>query len=136
MPLRAGELKTMELNQEERGRLAVAIVNTLDEWGVGAAEQVRLIGLPEDTRPREITRYRRGTALPDDEEIIQRCQHIIGIQHALQLIFAHNPQFPGLWITDTANRHFDGSPVDVMLREGLGGMARVRKLLEPGSDWE
>lgn len=125
----------MDLTQEERSRLAVAIVHTLDDWGVGPVEQIGLIGLPEKTRPRDITRYRNGTALPDDEEVIQRCQHIIGIHHALQLIFAHNPQFPGLWITDPANRHFDGSPVEMMLREGLSGMARVRRLLENGSDW-
>ena len=125
----------MELNHEERSRLAVAIVRTLDDWGVGAAEQVALIGLPENTRPREIMRYRRGTALPDEEDVIQRCQHIIGIHHALELLFAHNPKFPGLWVTDPANRHFDGSPVDVMLREGVEGMARVRRLLERGSDY-
>lgn len=126
----------MELNQEERSRLAVAIVHTLDDWGIGAAEQVTLIGLPDKTRPREITRYRNGTPLPDDEEVIQRCRHIIGIHHALELIFAHNPRFPGLWLTDPANRHFEGSAVDVMLREGLPGMARVRRLLESGSEWD
>jgi len=125
----------MELNHEERGCLAVAIVRTLDDWGIGAAEQVTLIGLPEKTKPREITRYRNGTALPEDRDIIQRCQHIIGIHHALQLIFAHNPQFPGLWVTDPKNRHFNGSAVDVMLREGVDGMARVRRLLERGSDY-
>lgn len=120
---------------EERCQLATVVVKTLDEWGLTAAQAVVVMGLPDRTRSREIVRYRQGTALPDDEAVIERCGHVLAIQHGLDLLFPHNPLMAAAWITDPGNRLFGRSPLEVMLDEGLKGLRRVRRCVEHGSEY-
>ena len=126
----------MELSYEERTDLTTVVIGTLDEWGLTPSEVIAVLGLPARTRPRELVRYRQGQPLPEDEAILESCRHILAIQHTLELIFPHNPGLSAAWATDPGNRYFGCAPVEVMLREGLMGIRRVRDLLECRSDWE
>lgn len=111
------------------------VVAILDEWGLDAAAQIALLGLPARTRPREMIRYRRGTALPGDAEVLERCRQIVCIHHALALLFPHNPYMAAAWVSASGNRYFGRAPLSVMLEEGLAGMTAVCDLLENRSEW-
>lgn len=126
----------MSINREEREHLATMVVQIMDDWNLEPSVQVALLGLPAKTRPRELLRLRRGTAVPDEDAVLERCQHILRIHHALELLFAKNPALQPAWITDPGNRNFDCSPLQVMVEGGIDGMRRVSRLLECRDDWD
>ncbi len=122
-------------NQQDREQLATLVMGVLDDWNIREEYQINLLGLPEDTAVRELTKFSRGKALPDDDALLQRAVHIIGIHQALHVVFPLNPKMPGFWLT-TRNRYFRGQPLTVMLEEGLAGMDRVWRHLDCTRNWD
>jgi len=125
----------VDLNEQERGDLAMVAIKVMDSWGLEAEEQIILLGLPEKTRKRELNRYRHGSALPQEMAIIDRCRHILRIHHALELMFPLNPALSNAWVTDPGNRSFGKAPAAVMLDEGMEGIRRVCGILENEAEW-
>ncbi|WP_303906957.1 hypothetical protein [Thiohalomonas denitrificans] len=116
----------MELDYEERRRLATIVMAILDEWKLDGEQQLAVLGMPGGTRPRHLNQYRQGTTpFPQEAELIDRARHIIGIQEALHLIFSRNPLMPSFWLSNPNNRQFGQAPVSIMLEDGLPGMEQV-----------
>jgi hypothetical protein len=126
---------SVELSDEERIRLAELVMAIFDEWHLDPGQQLSLLGLPEDTKPRELTRYRRGTPFPQEEALLVRAKHVLGIQESLHVVFPLNPQMPIFWLNNR-NRYFKMAPLHVMLDEGLPGMNRVWRHLDCTVNWE
>ena len=122
-------------SQQEREQLAVLVMDVLKEWNIRDEIQLELLGLPAKTANRELTKFSRGKALPDDEQLLQRVVHLLGIHHALGVVFPLNRKMAAFWLT-TANRHFGGAPLTVMLEEGLSGMDQVWRHLDCTRNWE
>lgn len=128
---------TIDLNHEERVHLARLVAEVLDDWRLEADVQIHLLGLPDSTRPRQMTKFKAGnTPFPDNQEMIQRARHILGIQNSLHVIFAQNPHMPRFWLTNPNNRHFGEAPLGIMMDEGLNGMGRVWGHLDCTQNWE
>jgi len=126
---------SVELTEEERIRLAELVMSILEEWHLDAEQQLSLLGLPEETKPRELTRWRRGTPFPQETALLDRAKHVLGIQEALHVVFPLNPQMPVFWLNNR-NRYFKTAPMQVMLEEGLPGMNRVWRHLDCTVNWE
>lgn len=124
-----------QLSEEDRIRLAELVMSILDEWRLSAEQQLALLGLPEGTKPRELTRWRRGTPFPQEEALLDRAKHVLGIQEALHVVFPLNPHMPLFWLNNR-NRYFKTAPIHVMLEEGLPGMNRVWRHLDCTVNWE
>lgn len=126
---------TNNLSPEERTNLAMLVMSILDEWRLVPNEQIFLLGLPDDTKPRELSRYRNGSApLPEDDGILSHAQHVLGIQESLHVVFPLNRNMPLFWLTHR-NKTLNGIPLQVMLDEGLGGMRRVWGQLDCTQNW-
>ena len=124
-----------ELNSEERTSLAMLAVSILDEWRLSPTDQLFLLGLPDDTKPRELSRYRNGVSpLPEDEGVINHARHVLGIQESLHVVFPLNRNMPGFWLKHR-NKALKGIPLEIMLDEGLSGMHRVWALLDCTQNW-
>lgn len=122
----------LNLTETDRAELARILMSLFDDWQLTAAERIQLLKLPADTRPRVLERYRQGTPLPADEELLNRAEHFLSIYHLLEMIFPHNPHLAQLWIT-TPNRYFNEyTPLQVMLAEGMIGIQRARQHLDCG----
>jgi hypothetical protein len=126
---------SVELSDEERIRLAELVMSIFEEWHLDPVQQLSLLGLPEDTKPRELTRYRRGTPFPQEEALLTRAKHVLGIQESLHVVFPLNPQMPIFWLNNR-NRYFKAAPLHVMLEEGLPGMNRVWRHLDCTVNWQ
>jgi hypothetical protein len=113
------------LNPEEQEALAITVLKILDNWQVDPQHQVILLGLPEGTRPRALTRHRQGQALPNENEIMQRCQALLSIQSSLDTMFPHNTAMADYWVTTGNSQLGNKSPLQVMLENGLEGMRYV-----------
>jgi hypothetical protein len=77
------DLNLRTLGDEERVALSRTIVELLNRWGVQSEDQVKLLGLPSDTKPRALRRYYENTPLPNSPEINERIDHLLGIADAL-----------------------------------------------------
>jgi hypothetical protein len=124
------------LNHEERLQLARMIVNLLNEWGVEPAGQVLLLGLPEETKPRSMAQFGRDVPLPEDADVMERVEHLVGIADALRTTFPRNARMGTLWLNQRNNRFGDRVPLDVMLEDGLAGVIAVRAHLDCAFDWD
>jgi hypothetical protein len=124
----------VDLNEEERGRLAQLVMNIFEEWRLETDEQKNLLGLGDQESGRSLTRFRHGTPLPDEEDVIERARHVLGIQHSLQRVYPLNAQMPQFWIYHR-NKALKGFPLQIMLEEGLPGMHRVWRHLDCTLNW-
>ncbi|MBF0471480.1 MAG: hypothetical protein HQL48_08900 [Gammaproteobacteria bacterium] len=120
--------------EDELKRLTAEVISTLDRWKIGDEATLLLLGFPEETRPRVLTRLRHGSQQLA-EEARERGRNILGIQRALEITFPLNRHMPGFWLT-THDRHLKGMPLEIMVNEGLDGLERVWRRLDCTRNWE
>ncbi len=123
------------LTPEDRTMLGRMVVNLLDDWGIGAANQISMLGLPEDTRTRMLRRYQEDTPLPDDPVVMKHVEHLVGIAEALRTTFPRNASIAGLWLKQPCKRLRRRRPMDIMLEDGLSGLITVRTHLDCSFAW-
>lgn len=124
-----------DISDEERGQLARTLMRLFDSWGLEGGQRLILLGLPEGTKARALSAYRKGEPLPADSEILQRALYLIEIQNTLETTLPMNGAIVEAWIT-TENLYLqERRPLDIMLEDGLDGLARVCNSLSGDVDW-
>jgi hypothetical protein len=123
------------LSHDDRAQLSQIILEILESWQVTPPDQIALLGLPEQTKPRALKRYREGTPLPDEADIWQRVQQLAGIADALRTSFPRNPQYGSLWMHRRNRRFGDRTPLISMLEDGMSGITAVHMHLDCSYDW-
>ena len=112
------------------------IIRMLDQFGLDAESQIRILGFPEGTRTRVLRQHRENTPFPDDEEIQQRVSILAHISDALRTTYPANPQMALFWIRQK-NRHLGNSrPVEVMSRGSRNDLISVLSLLDCTVHWD
>jgi hypothetical protein len=129
------DLNLRELGGEERVALSRQIVELLDHWGVEGVDQVTLLGLPADTKPRALRRYYENTALPNSPEINERIDHLLGIADALRTSNPRSATADVIWLHAINHRFDNRPPLDAMIQDGIGGLLAVRTHLDCAYDW-
>ena len=124
-----------ELSETERVALSRTIVELLDHWGVSGSDQVTLLGLPADTKPRMLRRYYENTALPNSPDINERIDHLLGIADALRTSNPCSRTADVIWLHSVNHRFENRMPIDAMIQDGLGGLLAVRTHLDCAYDW-
>ncbi len=125
-----------ELSDSERTQLGQQVTEIFDDWGIKDEFQLKLLGLPEGTKPRQLTRFRHAQQpLPQEDELLERVEHILGIQRSLEIMFPLNRNMPNFWLRNR-NRPLKGVPLIIMLETGLIGMGRVWRILDCTRNWE
>lgn len=126
----------MDLSPEQRLELTSLIIQMLDDWGVGDADKVEMLALPDDTRTRAIRGMREGVRpLPESEDINERIEHLLGIADALRTSNPLNEKAGAMWMQRRNSRFKDRAPVHAMIEDGLNGIMAVRVLLDCAWDW-
>lgn len=87
-----------------------------------------LLGLSPKTRTT-LSRYRSGTPFADNQDLLGRVGHLLGIHKSLRLIFPHNIDLAYEWITQL-NRRFDGATPLAIMKKGYEGIMAVRRYLD------
>jgi len=129
------DLNLRTLGDEERVALSRTIVELLNRWGVQPEDQVTLLGLPADTKPRALRRYYENTPLPNSPEINERIDHLLGIADALRTSNPCSATADVIWLHAINHRFDNRTPLDAMIRDGLGGLLAVRTHLDCAYDW-
>lgn len=118
----------------ERKDLINSIFLILNNWKIDLELQVLLVGLPAETKSRELTKIKNGKAFPNENDFMLRAVEIISISKALQLVFPSNRTLADLWVTTSTYTFADRAPVEVMLG-GIDGLKKVHQHLR-GGGWQ
>jgi hypothetical protein len=121
---------------EQRVDLAKSIMYLLDEWGLSSQEKINLLAIPGSVRSRTVGQFYSGKALPDDPEVMNRVEHIVGIADALRTSYPRNGSMPAYWLNQNNKLFGDRTPLNCMLEDGLDGIVAVRVHLDCAYDWE
>lgn len=123
-------------SQEDRIHLTRSIIGLLESWGIdGASDQIAILALSGDVSPRNMRRFQMDTPFPDDPDVLERIEHLIGIADALRTTFPRNPQMGPLWMHRRNKRFRSRTPVALMVEDGLEGMIAVRTYLDCSFAW-
>jgi len=112
------------------------VFEMLDDWGTTSEQKMELLNLKQFAKIRNLSRYRRGEALPAEGEIWQRVEHLLGIADALRTMNPHNAKIGGIWINKTHRRFENRTPLQTMLEDGLQGILYVRCHVDCSFDWQ
>lgn len=114
---------------EARRKLAQMVTRLFELWNLPAADQLELLGLSRTSRA-QLSKYRKGGALPSSRDMLDRIGWLLSIHKSLRLLYPRNESIRYTWV----NRHNrildDQRPMDVMKEQGLIGIARVARYLD------
>lgn len=109
------------------GRVIVAL---FQKWNLSEEQQLALLGSAARDGAA-LYEYQVGErALPGSPEVLQRVGHIMGIHASLRLLFPENEDLRFSWVRRRNRAFGDAAPIDIMLRDGADGIARVWALLD------
>lgn len=115
---------------EQRKRLTKMVMRLLDEWPLTTAEQLRLLGLRETSR-NMLLNYRNLTSiLPFEQDKLDRVGLLFKIYQLLYDLFPENEMLRQQWIKRKNQQLDTARPIDLMLENGLFGLAHVVRFLE------
>ena len=113
-----------------------SIIRMLDQFGLDAEQQIRILGFPEGTKTRVLRQHRENKPFPDDAEVQQRVTLLAHISDALRTTYPTNPQMALFWIKQK-NRHLGNSrPVEVLSRGGRNDLISLLSLLDCTVHWD
>ncbi len=124
-----------DLSPEQKIEFTHRVINMLDDWRLDDSQQIQLLGLPEETRARQIRKYRKDTPLPDDEKLMERVEHLLGIADALRTSYPTNAAGGSMWLNRRNSRFKDRTPLKAMLEDGLSSIVAIRIHLDCAYDW-
>lgn len=125
-----------DFDHETQQRRTREVLHIIAEWKVPSAAQPGLLGLPEDVRYRHLDRYRGDEPLPDETDIQQRIDHLLGIADALHTTYPRNPNMGPLWLSSGCRQFGGRKPMAILLEDGLAGLEQVRSHLDCSYEWE
>ena len=126
-----------DMSEDEKVTFTRNIIALLDEWGVQDSDQVKLLGLADDTRSRQIRSYRQGSSLlPQDQpRVNEYIDHLLGIADALRTSNPCNYAAGASWMNRENYRFKDRTPLNAMIEDGINSIVAVRIHLDCAYDW-
>ena len=103
-----------------------AVGNIFARWGVTDWEAAVILG---GISAKTFRRWREGAYGRDNRDLADRLSLVLGIHRALRVIF-REPATGSAWMRQ-ANADLGGlTPVEVLLRGGMGDLERLRRYLD------
>jgi hypothetical protein len=128
-------MQIQNISYQKRIALTHIVMDILEHWKIAAKDQINILDLPKSTRTRTLRRYHESTPLPEEANVMERIDHLLGIAEALRTTYPMNYDMTSRWI-NTAHRRFNNrSPLETMLEDGLDGLTSVRIHLDCAYAW-
>ncbi len=116
-------------NRDARRKLARMVTRLFELWDLPTADQLELLGLSRTSRA-QISKYRKGGALPSSRDMLDRIGWLLSIHKSLRLLYPRNENIRYTWIKRRNQILDDQRPLDIMKYQGLIGIARVARYLD------
>jgi uncharacterized protein (DUF2384 family) len=118
------------MSLKNRQQLTKITMRLLDEWELSTAEQLTLLGLRETSR-NMLSRYRNlESSLPYDQDKLERVGILLAIYKNLYDLFPENENLRKSWVKRENSQLDNACPLDMMLTDGLFGMAHIMRYLD------
>lgn len=124
------------LTEQQKLELTQGIIRMLDQFGLDAEQQIRVLGFPEGTKTRVLRQYRQNIPFPDDPEVQERVSILLHINDALRTTYPTNPQMALFWVRKKHRRLGNATPVEVMSRGGRNDLIDVLSQLDCVVEWD
>lgn len=124
------------LSQERQVLMTQKVMQSLDDWGLSATEQLSVLNMPEGTRSRKLRSFHENTPFPEDPDIEYRVVRLLGIIDALRTSYPKNPLMGGRWMKTPHKRFKNRTPIQTMLDEGNNGVTAVLAELDCTYAWD
>jgi len=112
------------------------IMAMLDSWGVSHENKILLLALPAEIRTRSVRRFYIDKPLPENSQVLQRLEHLLGIADAIRTSYPRNEQMASFWLNKKNHRFDDMTPIDFMLEGGTENVIAIRAHLDCAWDWK
>lgn len=116
-------------SEQARQGMAKLVTNLFDCWGLDTAQQLQLLGMSPSSRAA-LGRYRQGRPLPDSRDVRDRVGLLLAVHKALGLLYPRNPKLKYGWIKRRNQALGNRTPLEVMIEQGITGLARVARYLD------
>lgn len=117
-------------SEESRKKLAKLITHLFEKWGLDTATQLNLLGLSVTSRAL-LGPYRMGTKpLPNTRDQFDRIGWLLAIHKALRLLYPYNEELRYHWIMHKNRAFHNQTPLELMVEEGIIGLAKVARYLD------
>ena len=116
-------------NSDARRKLAQMVTRLFELWDLPTADQLELLGLSRTSRA-QISKYRKGGALPSSRDMLDRIGWLLSIHKSLRLLYPRNANIRHTWVKRRNRILDDQRPLDIMKYQGLIGIARVARYLD------
>ena len=131
--MRADKLPVDDLdftNEANRKKIGLIIMRLFDHWSLTTEEQLSLLGLSSKSRAL-LTKYRKGqAAINPGRDTLDRVGWLLATHKALRLLYPENENIRYSWIK-RRNKVFNNlTPLQVMITEGMIGVAKVSRYLD------
>ncbi|MBW2370721.1 MAG: hypothetical protein JRH15_22855 [Deltaproteobacteria bacterium] len=116
-------------DEPSRQKLTKMVMRLFGLWALSTADQLEVLGLSRNSR-RMLTQYRRGKALPNNRDMLDRLGWLLVIHQNLRTLYPKNPELCYSWVK-RKNRYLGNwAPLEVMKEQGFIGIFRVAQLIE------
>ncbi|MDH5232578.1 MAG: hypothetical protein OEZ58_18005 [Gammaproteobacteria bacterium] len=124
------------MDKDEQNLLRTqAVMMILRNWGLSSDQKLQILAMTDAIRSRHLTKYEHDTAFPDEPDIQERIDHILGIADALRTMYPTYPKMGDQWMHQN-NRFFKTeTPMECILNNDLAGLLRVRRHIDCAYDW-
>lgn len=124
------------LSHEKQILLTQKVMQSLDDWGLSATEQLDVLNLPKEIRGRKLRAYHENTPFPNDPDVEYRVVRLLGIIDALRTSYPKNPMMGGRWMKTPHRRFSNRTPLQIMLEDGNNGVTAVLAELDCTYAWD
>ncbi len=128
--------QVIETDETSRMRMAAFILDMFKQWQVSLEDQRSLLGLPETIRKRHMHKLGEEIPLPEDAEVIERAEHLLGIADALRTYFPNSSHARSRFIRSHSKKFQKRTPLQIMVDDGLSGLIRIRSHLDCTYAWD
>ena len=125
----------VDYTDEEFLFITNTVMKVLDSWNLTTEQTVQILGLSNQTKKRQLDKYRTLKAFPKEELIVKRLSHVVGISDALRTTFPRNVNMSEKWMKTQHRRFNNETPLSIILEQGIDGLCRVRAELDCTFAW-
>lgn len=116
--------------EQPRRDIARVLAALFEKWALPTEAQLALLGMSPESR-KVLAQYRRGERpLPNSRDALDRAGYLMGIHKGLRLLFPEDETLRYDWV-HRRNQILEGrTPLEVMLEDGLVGLARIARFID------
>ena len=130
------DAKTRQYDEQDRLRMANQIMELFEQWQVSLDDQHSLLGLPDSIRKRHLYKFAEDMPLPEDDRVMERAEHMLGIADALRTYFPNSAHARSRFMRSHSKKFARRVPLQVMVEDGVSGLIRIRSHLDCTFAWD